>query len=158
MSEALRAVVGGTVSLPPPPVSTAAWVPPPSLAPPAKRSSILLPVLISGAALGILAVTAVGAVVFWPREGESPSTATTESGKHSELVGSSSGAASVVPAKPGTAPRTSDAGVTTSGQIASAQKQAADARKTATDAQKQAADARAQAEAAKKKALESIGK
>jgi serine/threonine-protein kinase len=159
LAEGLRVVVGGTFSLPPPSLAHSAPAPasyaPQSLPLPQKKTSVVLPLVLGVMALGILAVSATLAFVFWPSEPASAVPASTGEGKHSELAGGSSAvpppAPTATPAKvpqptaPGTAPK-------------SVQQQTADAKTQAAGAKEQAAAAKAQAEAAKKKALESIGR
>jgi eukaryotic-like serine/threonine-protein kinase len=165
MSEALRAVVGGTQSLPPPslaapaPPSAATWTSQPhSLPVPPKNSGLVVPLAIGALAIALLGIAGVAALVFWPRA-EEATTTVAQPDRHSALSAAPSAPAApaATTAEPGKTPsgvvRTSDAGPprSVSSQVQSAQKQAADAKV-------QAANARAQAEAAKKKALESIGK
>jgi hypothetical protein len=110
-------------------------------------------------ALGILALSATLAFVFWPSE--STTARTSDDGKHSELAASAAPTTSAEPAKPASGAATGASSAEPKGALAeakTAQQQAAQARKQAADARAQAAAARAQAEAAKKKALESIGK
>lgn len=165
MSEALRAIVGGTQSLPPPslaapavtPQAAPAWTSQPhSLAAPPKKSGLVLSLAIGALAIALLGIAGVAALVFWPR-GEDAATTAAQPNKHSELSGAPSAPSSPTTAETSKTPsgvvRTTDGGAprSVSSQVQSAQKQAADAKV-------QAANARAQAEAAKKKALESIGK
>jgi serine/threonine protein kinase len=161
MAEALRAVVGGTLSLPPsipPPSFAASAIPAPV---PAKKSGLVLPLVFLVIGLGLLGVIGVVALVLWPRD-ETTATTTAEPGKHSELEStpapSASTQLSTSRAKGATGTTSTDAGTkNVQGQVQSAQKQAADAKVQAANAKTQAEQARAQAEAAKKQ-LESIGK